>query len=186
MLLPATLAIACLALALLIARHFFPATSVEGEIVRTDILPTVTVLKAKSMVIAPSETDPVVFVATTVRIYNGRRVPAFIDDLKLTFTNSEGAQLVASAEYPKQIPDLELQFPALRPLVHATLDRDTRIEAGQSAEGTLLFALDVPKSMWETRRSAVITVGLYHQNPVILTIPSTAAAQTAPRTSSHP
>jgi hypothetical protein len=98
-------------------------------------------------------------------------VPISLDEFALTLTDSSGAQHTEKAVYPPDLANLQTMFPRLKPLAAQPLLRDTSIAPGQSAEGTLVFSLPYPASVWNTRTSAVLQIVPYHQTPIDLTIP---------------
>lgn len=169
-LVPILLAVVAIAIAFGVAIHFFPATSVDLVHVHTEVLPIETVFKG-STVIGLSETNHMLFVASTVKVDNQLRVPIYLDDFHITLTDTSGAEMTVSADTPKDLPDLESNYPGIKPLMTTPLIRNTAIDSGKSAQGTLLFALSIPKSVWDTRKSAVIKVDLYHQPPMYVTLP---------------
>ncbi len=176
-LVPILLALAALAAAAVIALHFFPATTVDIAHLRTDLLPTTTTYKAQSMVVGVNQTQTVLFVASTVRVSNQLRVPIFVDGFSITFTDPAGAQLQARGLTQSELSNSQLSFPALKPLTTSPLLRETSIDPGKSAEGTIVFPLPIPQSMWNTRKTATIKVDLYHQNPVYQDIPKPPTTQ---------
>ena len=169
-LVPILLALAAIALAIAVAMHFFPATTVNISHVHTDVLPTVTVFRG-STVVGLSETQHILFVAATINVDNQLRVPIYLDDFHITLTDPSGAEMTVSADTPKDLPDAETNYPGIKPLMTTPLVRNTEIEPAKSAQGTLLFALAVPKDVWDTRKSAVIKVDLYHQPAIYVTVP---------------
>ncbi len=170
-LIPILVALAALVAAALLATHFYPATTIDIAHIHTDLLPTHTVYKSNSIVVGAADVSDVLFLAETVKVTNQLRVPISTDDVTLTFTNAAGQQLTTKALEKDELANIELSFPALKPLMTHSLYRDTVIDPTQSAQGTLLFALQVPRPMYDTRKSAVIKLSLYHQNPVYQTIP---------------
>lgn len=170
-LLPLLLAVASLALAAALGIHFFPATSVNAEAVHTEILPTSTVYKAQSIVVGQNEVAQTLFVASTLRVDNGLHAPAYVDTVSLTLTDATGAELTVKALSKQDIAISEQSFPRLKALVAATLLQDLVIDPGKSAQGTVLFSLNVPQAVWNARASAVVKVDLYHQQSVFVTLP---------------
>jgi len=169
-LIPVLLAIAAIALAIGVAIHFFPATTVNIGHIHTDVLPTETVLKG-STVIGVTEINHVLFVASTIRVDNQLRVPIYLDDFHITLTDPTGAEMTVAATAPKDLPDLETNFPGITPMMATPLVRNTVIDQGKAAQGTVLFPLTVPKDIWDARKSAVVKVDLYHQPAIYITIP---------------
>jgi len=170
-LVPILLALAALALAIVVAIHFFPATTVNIDHIHTDILPTETKLKG-STIVGLSETYKVLYVASTIKVDNQLRVPLYLDNFHLTLTMPDDSELTVQAAGKHDIPDIELNYPALKPFLTNQLQRETALEPGKSASGTVLFPLNkVDKALWDQRKSAVIKVDLYHQPAVYTTIP---------------
>jgi hypothetical protein len=167
---PIVVALIVLVFAGLALRHLLPSGTVEATIVSTAVLPEVTVFQSDSRVLTPRETAHVFFVASTVRIDNKGQRPVSLEDFKLAFTNAKGEQVTPSAVYRSDLANLELMYPALKPLTANLLVRDTVVAPGQSAIGTLLFALDIPESMWNGRQSAILEIDPYHLDPIHLTV----------------
>jgi hypothetical protein len=173
-LLPILLALAAIAVAAAVAVHFFPATTINIAHLRTDAVPTETVFKG-STVVGQVNVDRELFIASNIRIDNQLSAPIYLDDfhLALTVTNPDGrdAQLTAQAFSKNELSDAQVNYPVLKPLLTTPLLREAAIEPGKSAQGTILFALKVPKTMWDQRKSAIVKVDVYHHNPLYLTIP---------------
>lgn len=172
LLVPILSAVVAIAIAVAVAVLFFPATTVNIAHVHTDVLPTETVFKG-STIIGLSETNHVLFVASTIRVDNQLRVPIYLDDFHITLTDPSGAEMTVSADTPKDLPDVETNYPGIKPLMTTPLIRNTVIDQGKTAQGTILFALTVPKDVWDTRKSAIIKVDLYHQPAIYIPIPKT-------------
>ena len=171
-LVPILVAIVAIAAAVLIGIHFFPATALNIVHLKTDVVETHTVYKTDTKVVGVlPETQDILYIATSLRVENQHRGPISLDGYSLTFTNPDGAQLVVKAIEKGDIPSVEQTFPQLTPYLSKAMLRDTEVEAGQSATGTLVFPLQVPKAMWDARKSAVIQVDVYHQPSLYLTIP---------------
>jgi hypothetical protein len=169
-LVPILLALAAIGVAIALAIHFFPATTVNITHVHTDVVPTETVFKG-STIIGLTDTQRMLYVVSKVKIDNQLRVPIYTDNVHLTYTTPDNAELVVLAVEKNDLPDLLTNYPALKPLVTAPLLHNTEIDAGKSAEGTVVFGLKIPQEMWEQRQSAVIKVELYHQPAIYVTIP---------------
>ena len=169
-LVPVLLALAALGLAIALAIHFFPATTVNIDHVHTDILPTETVIKGGSIV-GGNEVDRVLYVVSTIRVDNQLRVPISLDDFHITLTTAEDTEIMEPALREREFPDIETNYPALKPLITKPLARDIVIEPRNVAQGNVVFALNIPKERWDKRKSAVIKVDVYHQPAVYATIP---------------
>jgi len=168
---PIVIAVACLAVAVLLAIHFFPVITVAVTPLHTGLLPTHTIYKSNSIVLGQDHTEDVLFVAETLHIDNKTRNPVTLDGFHITFTDPTGAQLTEEAVNKHDLPGLETTFPAIKPIEGNRLHSDTVLEPGQTVEGTLLFSLPIPQSMWDTRKDASIQIDLYHLKPVFQVIP---------------
>lgn len=171
MALPILLALAVLAVAAAFATHYLRATSVHVEHIDTKLLPTHTVYKADSIVVGPSTAQDDLFVATTIRLDNKQRNPATIDTINGTLTTADGSVLNLPAAQKDEIPLSEQSFPALKPLLLQPLLRESTIAPGQALTGTVLLHFPITQSLWDARKSAVLTIGLYNQPSLTLTIP---------------
>ena len=170
-LVPILVAITALALAVAIAVHFYPATTVNIDHIRTDVVDTHTVFESHSMVLSSNQTQDVLYIVETLKVDNQLRLNIFLDDFNLTLTDPENHVLTIKAAQKGDLPTLRSSFPRLAPLLSAPLLRETLIEPGKAAQGAIIFSIPIPKTMWETRKSAVIQVDLYHQPSLYLTIP---------------
>ncbi len=170
-LVPILVAIAALALAVAIAVHFYPATTVNIDHLHCDVVDTHTVFESKTMVLAPQQTQDVLYIVEALKVDNQLRLPISVDDFHLTLTNPDGKQLTVKAMQKTDLPTLRTSFPKLEPLLTSPLLRDTSIEPGKAAQGAVVFALPLPKAMWDARQSGVVKVDLYNQPSLYLTIP---------------
>lgn len=170
-LVPILVALVALALACVIAVHFFPATTVNIDHIQTDIVDTHTVFASHSIVLAAKESEDVLYVVETLKVDNQLRMHIFLDDFQLTLTNPDGKQLTVKATQKNDLPTLRSSFPKLAPLLVTPLLRETSIEPARAAQGAVVFALPIPKAMWDARKSAVIQVDVYHQPSLYLTVP---------------
>jgi hypothetical protein len=170
-LVPIILALAALALAVVIAIHFFPATTINAQHIHTDILAKETVFKSQTIVVGTAQTENTLLIASAIKVDNLTRATIYLDGFDLTFSNPDDAQLTAKALTRDEVANAELSFPDLKPLVTNPLLRDTAIEPGKSAQGTIVFSLPIPKTMWEARKVATIQIEIYHQSPVFQDIP---------------
>lgn len=171
LLVPIVLALAALGAAIFLAIRFFPSTSVQGAHVQTQLLATHTVYKSNSIVLGQEHAEDVLFVATTLKLDNHMKMPVYLDDYTLTFTDPSGAQLTARSVNKSDLANLETTFPAIKPLVGNRLTRDTVIQPNGSAQGTLLFSLQLTQALWDSRKDANVRVDIFRQHPVTVTIP---------------
>lgn len=172
LLVPALLALVLLVTAVGVARHYFPATSIDIDHLHTNLLPTHTVFATDTKIVGASQAQDVLFVATAARVRNGMQVPIFLDGASCTLTDQAGAILTVKAVEKSDLPNVETSFPKLKSLLQHPLFRDISIEPGKAAEGTLLLSFPFTEAQWKARTSAVIEMNIYHQHPVYLTIPN--------------
>jgi hypothetical protein len=168
---PIAIAVACLAIAMLLAIHFFPVTTVAVTPLHTELLPTHTVYKSNSIVLGQDHSEDVLFVAETLHIDNKTRNPVTLDGFHITLTDPTGAQLTQEAVNHRDLPGLETTFPAIKPLEGNRLNTEAVIQPGQTIDGTLLFSLPIPQTIWDSRKDATIQLDLYHLKPVFQVIP---------------
>ena len=170
-LVPILLAVALLAAAAGLAIHFYPATTVDIAHLHTELLPTHTVFQSNSIVLGPAQASDVLFVASTIRVDNKLRIPITLDDFSCTFTDPSGAVMTVKASTKPELANQQLSFPALKPLAASPLLRDTTIEPGQSAQGTIILSFPFTKEQWDARKSATIQVDIYHVQHLYTDIP---------------
>lgn len=172
-LVPALVAVAAIALAIAIAIRYFPATTVNIDHVHTDVIPTHTVYSPanKTIVLAPDESQDVLFIAETLRLDNQLRVAIYPDDFTLTLTAADNRQATFRAIKLVDLANLEISFPQLTTPLQTPLPRDIAIEPGKASQGTLLFSIPLSQATWAARKSAVIQVDLYHHPSLFVTIP---------------
>ena len=168
---PILVALGVLILAIVLGIHLFPERTPTIGAIQTKLLPTHTVYKSNSIVLGQDQSEDALFVATTIRVTNTTRTTIDLENYNLTLTDPTGAQLSAKAVNPQDLKNLEVTFPAIKPLEGQQLVQDTQIAPGKSVEGTLLFSLGIPQDLWDTRKEAVIAVDLYKQKPISVTIP---------------
>ncbi len=135
------------------------------------ILPNHTVFKSNTILVhTQDEAQDDLYVVANVRIEDQLRLPIFINDITATLITPQG-DFTSSAIQPKDLPNLYVAFPKLKPLASDPLLRETAIQPGQHAEGMVLLHFPVPQSVWDLRTSATITVDLYNRGPQTVTIP---------------
>jgi hypothetical protein len=151
---------------------FNPHNIANITITHAATLPIHTVLKSDSIVVGtPDEAQDDFYVLATVRIEDKLKLPISINDITATLTPAEGDAITVSAAEKNDIPNLYITFPKLKPLGSDPLLRETFIQPGDHAEGMVLVHFPVAESTWNQRKSATITIDLYHQGPQTVTIP---------------
>ena len=162
LLLPVVGAVGLPAVLLAVAWHFYQPPKVVLTVVRTEILPTTSVFGSNSIVVGVNEVNNTLFVATTIQVENKRQYPVSLDDFTLTLTDATGAQMTPTAVTRQDLPNVEVEFPKLKPMAGTPLFPDVSIDAGKSVEGTLVFSMRIPQAAWDGRTSAELNVDVYH------------------------
>lgn len=170
-LVPAVIAVALLVVGIVVSMKIFPATNVQVLVTGTKLYAVKTVFHSDTIVVGANETDETLFIATTVKLNNKLRTPSTFDDATLVITDATGAQLTAKAAEKSELPNMTVMFPALKPLIATPLLRETEMAPGATAQGELVFSFPVPQAVWDNRKSAEITVGIYHQPSIKVTVP---------------
>ena len=169
---PILLALVVAAVIFFVVQRLSPPSTIQVAHLHTSVLPTHTVYKAQTIVLGPDHAEDVLFIVPAIHVDNRMAAPVSLDEFTLTLTNPDGAELTEKAATKQDIPALETTFPALTPMIATPLLRDTVIAPGKSAEGSVLFSLQgIPQAMWDARKSAVLHVTVYHQDPIDITLP---------------
>jgi len=175
-LVPAIIAIAVLAVITLVVAHYYnPVPPVAADITLTQptyLLPEHIVFNSHSIVVGhvdPSEDD--IYVVANVRVVNRIKVPLHLNDITVVLTAPDGTQTTADAANKKDLPNLYVTFPALKPHVSDPILRGTVLQPGGEASGMVLFTFPITKDVWDNRKSAAISFDFVDQTPVNVLIP---------------
>ena len=160
---PVLLAFLILGLTLALVMRFTPRRTADLDILHTSIYPAHTVYKGESILVGHDQTQDDLYVLTTLRVTDGLRLPLFLKDFTATLTTGDGQEITTSAVEKDDFSNLYTSFPALKPLATDPLLRETMISPGQTAEGMILLHFPVTQAVWDHRRTAILTVDLYHQ-----------------------
>ncbi len=183
---PVLLAFLILGFVIALLLRFTPQRTADLLITHTVLLPTHTVFKSGSIVVGRDETQDDLYVLTTLRIQDNLRLPLFLKDFTATLTTAEGQQINASAAEERDLPNIYISFPALKPLATPPMLRETMINPGDKAQGMILLHFPVAQSVWDHRQSAVLHVDLYHQGKQDVTITRASEATKGPDTPPNP
>jgi len=171
-LVPGVIVVVLVALAAGLIYRYTPHRIADLAVTHTAILPVHTEFSSGSHLVgAQTVSEDDLYVLVTVRIQDDLRLPLFIKDLTGSLTSADGSVSTSSAIEKNDIPGLLGTFPALKPLASAPLYRETTIQPGQSAEGMVLLHFPLPRSAWDQRQAASVTVGTYSQGPLTVAIP---------------
>jgi hypothetical protein len=170
-LVPALIAAGVLAVVFVLLFALNPHRIADLAVTHTAILPTHTVFKSGSMVVGrEDQAQDDLYVAATVRVTDDLKLPLFIKDITGTLSTADGDENTGAVQ-KKDLDNLYIAFPALKPLASAPLLPETQIQPGQSAEGMVLLHFSQPQTAWDQRKAATITIDFYHQGPLTVTIP---------------
>jgi hypothetical protein len=167
---PVLLAFLILGITLALAIRYTPHRTADLSITRTVVCPIHTVFKGDTIVVGHDQAQDDLYVLTTVHIKDDLRLPLFIKDITGTLSTADGDE-TTSAVQKRDLDNLYVSFPALKPLASAPLLRETQIAPGQSAEGMVLLHFTQPQTAWDQRKAATVTIDFYHQGPLTVTIP---------------
>ncbi|WP_213806876.1 hypothetical protein [Granulicella sp. dw_53] len=177
---PILLAVVVLVIAGGLMLLFTPHTTADVAVKKTAVYSAHTVFKSESTIVGRDTAQDDLYVLVTLHIDNRLRLPLFLKDFTATLTpsNPDGTpaeDVTANGIEKLDIPNLYASFPALKSLVGQQgvplLLRETRIDPGQSAEGIILLHFPASQHAWEQRKSASLSIALYHQQPLIVPIP---------------
>lgn len=177
---PILIALVILGIAIALVLRFTPHTTADVTVSQTAVYAAHTVFKSESTVIGRDPSQDDLYVLVTLHIDNHLRLPLFLKDFRATLTpanpdGSSGEPITTSTAQKLDLPALYTSFPDLGVLAakQATspLFRETQIDPGKSTEGFLLLHFPATEAIWEKRKSAIITIDLYHQQPLSFKVP---------------
>jgi hypothetical protein len=175
---PVLIAFLILGIAIALILRFTPHSTAKLQILHTTAYPTHTVFKSDSILVGRDRSQDDLYVVTTLRMEDRLNLPLFVKDLTATLETSDGQKFETSAVQKQDFENLFTTYPALRPLATSPLVRETLIESGQAAQGTIILHFPVTQEAWNHRRSATLHVALYHQGKVSIAIPTGDQAST--------
>ncbi len=152
-----------------------PADVAEGQIGQTETYAVHSVSKASlggPGTLGEAEVNDQVYVYCVVKLRNRlKKLPLFVQDETATLTTADGQELKNTAASPSDIPRFFEAFPDAPAVARTPLRREAKIDPGQAVEGLVLVHFPVSQDTWNERRTATLTIALYQQAPVVLTIP---------------
>lgn len=163
LLVPVIVAFFVLGMVIVLVLRFTPQSTAELSTSHTIVYPIHVEMKPESIAVGQTEAEDDLYVLTNVHVGNRIRYPIFIKDLTATVTTEDGEQITTSAIEKNDLPNLFTSFPALGKLASAPLLRETVIDPGGSADGTVILHFPITQSVWDHRRTAVLDVDLYHE-----------------------
>lgn len=124
----------------------------------------------KQVGLANTGTDDL-YVVATITMTNKLRLPIFISDTTLTLTNATGSS-VATGVSPRYYEQIESSLPKMKELLGPAIYDGDQLDPGSTHTGNVLVLFPgLKESDWNSRKSAVLTIGLRNQAPQTITIP---------------
>lgn len=194
LLLPILLTVAIIAGALFAVLRFTPHRTADLAIDRSSVYAAHTVFKSDSIVVGHDAAQDDLYVVAELRLADHLSLPLFVDDITATLTpatnNPAGnTPIPASAVEHSDFPNLYTSFPQVKKLADAAgppLLRESKIEPGHTAQGFVIFHFPVTQATWDNREDATLTLTLYHQPPLTVSIPRQPSAPTPSPTHTGP
>ncbi len=169
---PVLIAFVLLGVVIALVVRYTPHKTADIAITGNAVYPAHTDFKSDTILVGRDHGQDDLYVLATLRIDDRLNLPLFLKDFTATLVTAEGEEIHTSAVEKQDIPNLFVTFPALEKLASPPLLRETLIAPGQSAEGMVLLHFPVTEAAWNTRKSAILTVDLYHQGPLAILIPN--------------
>lgn len=121
----------------------------------------------------PASIENTLYVVLSVRLTNHLREPMFLKDETFTLTSPDQTVASADALQKQELDTVLLNFPNLKLLVVNPLYRDTRIDPGQSAEGSVVISYPtVDADFWNKRLDGQLTFSFFHQPNITVRVPN--------------
>jgi hypothetical protein len=170
-LVPGLIVLVIVAVAAVLIYKFTPNRIADLTVTHTVAVPIHTGYSSGSRLVgAQAIAQDDLYVFTTVRIDDKLNLPIFIKDITGTLTTPDGEDDTSAIE-KNDFDNLYTTFPQLRPLASPPLLRETAIQPNDHAEGMVLLHFPVTQAQWDQRTSATVTINLYHQGELTVTIP---------------
>ena len=178
--LPIVVALLVLGLAGFLLFHYTPHETAAVEVTRVDLVPTHVVFKSETNVVGSDQSIDTLYVLATVRITDRLRLPLFLKDITATLTPADGSAGVATSAVERgDLLNLYTSFPAVKKIAAAEpappLLRESRVNPGQTVEGFVILHFPITPDVWQSRRDAVLTIDLYHQGALSVSLPKLSA-----------
>lgn len=185
---PIVSALLVLGIAIGLLIYFAPPSTASVTLKDTAVYPAHIVFKSESLVVGSDRVEDEVYVVVNLHIDDRLRFPLFFKDFTATLIpsnpdGSPGEPITTSAIEKPEVPNLYTTFPALKSLADQQdtplLVRDTQIDPGKSGAGIVLLHFPVDQATWDNRKSATLTIDLYHQPSATIEIPKTTLVKPA-------
>jgi hypothetical protein len=160
-----------------------PPTTAIVSVKNTAVYATLTEFKSEANEVGRVIPQKDLYALVNVHIENHLKVPLFLKDFTSDFNPSDpNAELLKTSAIEKpEFPNLFTVFPALKTLIEQQnaplLYRETQIDPGKSADGIIILHFPIDQAAWDQRKSATLSVDLYHQPTATVEIPKQATSQ---------
>lgn|GEM_PF-4886644 len=129
------------------------------------------------VLVGDNQQETVTYVIADVMLKdNSQKAPLFVKGIEGTLTMEDGTVMTANALEEKDLPRLAAMFPAMKPKVDAVapapLLRESTIAPGATGHGYVIFAYNVPQSIWDKRKAADVSISFYHQETTKIALPN--------------
>ena len=170
-----------IAVLILGAAGAFAYRRLSGQVVNTsvthaEVFPIRVVMKEqqpqgfKVLSDKPVSHDEGVYILMTVHIENHLTDPLFLKDFHAVLDTGNG-QLSTSAIEEADLAAVTGAFPELKPKLANPLLRESSVPVGKAADGVVVLQFPITQAMWDARKSATLTIDLYHQSSIVVAIP---------------
>ncbi len=173
---PVLIALLILGAAGAFAYRHFSGQVVNTSVTHTEVFPIRVVMKEqqpqgfKVLSDKPVSHDEGIYVFATVHIENHLTDPLFLKDFHAVFDTGNG-QLSTSAIEEADLPAVTDAFPELKPKLTIPLLRESSVPVGKTADGVVVLQFPITQAMWDQRKSATLTIDLYHQSSIVVAVP---------------
>jgi hypothetical protein len=127
------------------------------------------------VLVGQDQQEVVTYVIADIALKDNTEVPLFLKTIDGSLTMEDGTVMTASAIEKADLPRLAAMFPDMKPKVDAVaptpLLRESTIAPGATNHGYVIFAYNVPQSVWDKRKASDVTITFYHQDAVKVSLP---------------
>lgn len=121
---------------------------------------------------APPSIENDLYVVLTVKLTNKLHEPLFVKDYSFSLTTPDGSVADTNGLQKDELERAYAIFPDLKAMAGAPLLRDTKVEPGQSAEGTVVVTYpNATEKDWSSRKGAALTATFFHQGALTAKVP---------------
>ena len=118
--------------------------------------------------------DDTTYIAASIHVTDLADAPLFLKDITATLTLADGTPVqitrVRSSDQDRLLHIVPAVVPLLQQIGVPPLQPEQTIAPRTSADGYVLLLFAGPKSAWDSRKDATLTVDFYHQDSVTTTI----------------